>query len=173
MAPTPVKNILLTGRPGIGKTTVIMRLRELVANRDMAGFYTEEIRGDGQRLGFQIVTMSGKSGTLAHVNILSRQRVGKYGVDVVGFEKLALPELATPCDLVLIDEIGKMECFSDAFVDAVQRLLDGSTPVVATVASQGAGFIADVKARTDIELIEVTLGNRDGLPPSIAEQFPK
>ena len=70
---------------------------------------------------------------------------------------------------MLIDEIGKMECFSNAFVDAVQRLLDGSTPAIATVASKGAGFISEVKARIDVELIEVTLGNRDELPRRLAE----
>ena len=145
-----------------------MRMAERLNNRIVAGFYTEEIRCGARRQGFRAVTFSGRDATLAHINWRGRSRVGRYGVDVTGFERLVTPELARPCDLMLIDEIGKMECFSTAFVEVVQRLLDGTTPVVATVASRGAGFIADVKTRNDVELIEVTLANRDELPRSVA-----
>ena len=164
-------NILLTGRPGIGKTTVIMRLAERLKDRTLAGFYTDEIRLGAQRQGFRAVTFSGHTTTLAHVSLKSRLRVGRYGVDVAAFENLVLPELARPCDVMLIDEIGKMECFSARFVTVVQELLDGATPVVATVAAKGSRFIAEVKARTDVELFEVTRSNRDDLPQSLAERL--
>ncbi len=162
---------LLTGRPGVGKTNVIMRLAQCLNDQVVAGFYTEEIRCDAHRQGFRAMTFSGQDATLAHVGLRSRSRVGRYGVDAASFERLVTPELARPCDLMLIDEIGKMECFSTAFLAAVKRLLDGATPVIATVASKGAGFIADVKARNDVELIEVTLANRDELPRRLAERF--
>jgi len=105
------KHILLTGLPGIGKTTVIRRVVERLTDKTVAGFFTEEIREAGQRRGFRIATFSGGSGVLAHVNLKTNHRVGRYHVDVSGFERLVLPELRRPCDIVLIDEIGKMECF--------------------------------------------------------------
>ena len=162
------KAILLTGRPGVGKTTLIRHLAELLSNRAIAGFYTGEIREAGQRQGFGATTFSGGSCVLAHVSLKSRQRVGRYGVDVAAFEQLVLPELARPCDLMLIDEIGKMECFSARFVEVVRGLLDGPTPVVATVGVSGTGFIAEVKRRPDVTIWEVTRENRDELPRHVA-----
>lgn len=86
-------NLLLTGRPGVGKTTVITRLAEQLADRRITGFYTQEMREGGRRQGFRATTFSGEIIVLAHVEIRSRQRVGPYGVDVVAFEQLVLPEL--------------------------------------------------------------------------------
>jgi nucleoside-triphosphatase len=164
-------NLLLTGRPGVGKTTVIMRLADALGDLTKAGFYTEEMRRGGQRQGFCIVTFSEREATLAHVGIKSRFRVGRYGVDVAAFEETVLPELSRPCGLIIIDEIGKMECFSSRFVDTVRQLLDGETPVVATVASKGAGFIAEAKARPDVQVIDVTHDNRDTLPQDLAREL--
>jgi len=167
------KTILLTGRPGVGKTTVIRRLADLLPSRAIAGFCTGEIREAGQRQGFDATTFSGSSGVLAHVGLKSRQRVGRYGVDVAAFERLVLPELARPCDLLLIDEIGKMECFSTRFVDAVRGLLAGPTPVVATIGVSGAGFIAEVKRRSDVEIWQVTRESREETPRLVAARvFP-
>ncbi len=163
--------ILLTGRPGVGKTTVIMRLAELLPNRTLAGFYTEEIRVGAHRQGFRAVTFSGGMTTLAHVSIRSSSRVGRYRVDVSAFENLVMPELARACDLMLIDEIGKMECFSSRFVTATRELLDGPKAVAATVAIKGAGFIAEVKTREDVEMCDVTPANRDHLPRLLAERL--
>jgi len=160
-------NILVTGRPGIGKTTVVIGLAERLSDRTVAGFYTEEIRQGAHRQGFRAVTFSGRSMTLARVDLKGEPRVGRYGVNVSGFEKVILPELDRRCDLMLIDEIGKMECYSSRFVVAVQQALDGATPVVATVAGKGAGLIAEVKARPDVEIVEVTHANRDGLPDTL------
>ena len=165
------QHILLTGRPGVGKTTVIMRLAEHLRHLRLAGFYTDEIRRHGQRQRFRATTFSGGTTILAHVKVKSRQHVGRYGVNVTAFEQLVLPELARPADLLLIDEIGKMECFSSAFVSRVGDLLQASTPVVATVALAGGGFIAEVKRRADQETLQVTRDNRDELPQRLAEKL--
>jgi nucleoside-triphosphatase len=163
--------ILLTGRPGIGKTTVIRRLANLLAGRAIAGFYTDEIRVAGQRQGFRVTAFSGATDVLAHTKTHSPHRVGRYGVDVDAFERIVLAELARSADVVLIDEIGKMECFSPRFVQAMRELLDQSTPILATVALSGTGFIADVKRRPDVELWEVTNQDRDELPGQLAERI--
>jgi nucleoside-triphosphatase len=163
--------ILLTGRPGSGKTTVVRRLAELLASRTLAGFYTEEIRVAGQRQGFAIRTFSGTTGTLAHTRTCGPYRVGRYGIDVAAFERVVLPELARPAGVLLIDEIGKMECFSAPFVQAVRDLLDGPAPIVATVALHGTGLIADVKRRPDAKLLKVTPGTRDALPAQLVQRI--
>lgn len=165
------RNLLLTGRPGVGKTTVIVRLAEQLADRQVAGFYTEEIREAGRRQGFRAVTFAGGTTLLAHVAFDSRQHVGRYGVDVAAFERLVLSELTRPADVFLIDEIGKMECFSCRFTDAVRRLLGSPSAVVATVAASGGGFIAEVKARPDVEVFQVTHENRNDLPTRLGERL--
>jgi len=167
--------LLLTGRPGVGKTTVIMRTLALLDESHAVGFYTRELRGPRGRLGFEAVTLDGRKQVLAHVDFRSRQRVSKYGVDVAGFERRIVPSIdpeAQPeADLIVIDEIGKMECFSARFREAVRRALDSPLPLLGTIGKAGGGFIAEVKARPDVELIEVTLANRDRLPAQLAARL--
>jgi len=166
-----IKNVLLTGPPGCGKTTVIRRVIELLADLRLAGFYTQEIRQQGQRVGFEAIGLDGQATTLAHVDSRSSHRVGRYGVDVGGFEAILQAELATPADSVdvfVIDEIGKMECLSRVFAEIVTRVLDSQVPVLATVAAKGGGFIAAVRCRTDVEMITVSTSNRDKLAEELA-----
>jgi len=155
----------------VGKTTVIKKVAQILADREVRGFYTEEIRAGRQRQGFKIVTLDGAEGLLAHVDFPGPPRVSRYGVDVAGFEALVLPCLrGEGASLVLIDEIGKMECFSAAFVERVRTLLESETPVLAAIARSGGGFIAEVKRREDVEIIEVTRANRNELPRRIVEK---
>ena len=157
--------LLLTGRPGVGKTTAILRIADRTAPRRVAGFITEELREGGVRRGFRLETFGGRTAVMAHVDFPKTNRVGKYGVDVDIIDAAAAEALA-PCaaDVYLVDEIGKMECMSARFVAGMRCLLDGYAPVVATIAQRGGGFIAEVKARPDVELWEVTLANREELP---------
>ncbi|HET7343442.1 MAG TPA: nucleoside-triphosphatase [Methylomirabilota bacterium] len=161
--------LLLTGRPGSGKTTALRRAAERLAGRRLGGFYTEEIRRrGGERLGFRAVTFEGEAWDLARVDRPGPPRVGRYGVDLAVMERLAA-RLAPDArvDVWLVDEIGKMECLSPAFVAAMRALLDGPVPVVATIALRGGGFIAEVKRRPGAELRMVTPATRDALPAAI------
>ena len=169
-----IQKLLLTGQPGCGKTTIIMEIARRLEYRQIAGFYTQEIRSAGQRYGFSVQTFSRTRGTLSSVHIKNGPRVGRYRVDIHSIEQIVLPELDRPSDSVdvfVIDEIGKMECFSRRFVRAVSGILAGSIPLVATVALKGAGFIAEAKAHPDVELIKVTAANRDSLPAAIVARL--
>jgi nucleoside-triphosphatase len=147
---------------------------ELLKARRLAGFYTEELREHGQRVGFKAIGLGGNTAMLAHVDFCTEHRVGRYGVDVGAFGKIVRIELGKPpdeVDIFVIDEIGKMECMTPLFVAAITRVLDGPAPVLATIAAQGGGFIAGVKARPDVEIVEVTAANRDRLPDELVRRI--
>ena len=159
------KNILLTGLPGVGKTTLIRRLSEELKNLHPAGFYTEEIREEGFRKGFELISLDGKRGLLSHVEIKSPYRVGKYKVDVKGFEGFldSIAFFSPETKLIIIDEIGKMECLSPEFKRLIKEILDSEKMVVTTIAFKGSGLIEEIKKRNDIRLFEITERNRDSL----------
>jgi nucleoside-triphosphatase len=164
---------LIEARPGAGKTTTLQRLAELLRERNtiLSGFVTEEIRERGRRVGFSIETLGGERGTLAHQRLPGPPRVGRYGVAIGEFERLALPALRVPADAILIDELGKMELASLAFRNAVADLLEGDTPVVATVHAFRHPFTDALKRRPDAEVVRLTRENRDELPRLLAQKL--
>ncbi len=162
--------LLLTGFPGVGKTTVIRKVADRLTAKRRAGFFTEEIRVYGRRQGFRLVTFDGQERVIAHVDFSPTYRVSKYGVDVGAIDRMVEASLTLDpsVDIYLVDEIGKMECFSERFVGAMRTLLNADKIVVATVAQKGGGFISEVKQRDDIEIWSLTRDNRDGMPERVA-----
>jgi len=156
--------ILLTGPPGCGKTTAIMQIARSLDNKKLAGFYTEEIRQNKRRKGFRWIGFDGNAGMLAHVDIKSPFRVGRYGVDVTEFEEsvvLLLDERRGDAELFIIDEIGRMECCCKGFVCAVRTLFGSEKAVLATVAQKGGGLIAEVKTYPDVKMLTLNRSNYD------------
>lgn len=167
------KHILITGSPGIGKTTLVKRLFEEAAVLHPVGFYTEEIREGGIRRGFRLVSHDGRESILSHVDIRSPYKVGKYKVDVSGFDRFldTLRILKSDSGLVIIDEIGKMECFSRKFLSLLNELLHSETRLFATISQKGSGSIAEIKQRQDAKLFVMTHHNRDTMIAQILEDL--
>jgi nucleoside-triphosphatase len=167
--------ILVEARPGAGKTTTLTRLSELLgdAGGPLSGFVTGEVREAGRRVGFEIETFAGERATLAHIDLPGPPRVGRYGVDLEAFERLALPALAKPPEdgAVLIDELGKMELASERFRDAVEELLERPLPVVATVHVARHPFTDALKRRSDVEVVRLHARNRDRLPAELMRRL--
>lgn len=165
--------LLIEGRPGAGKTTAAQRLAGILQERGIPvrGFITEEIREGGRRVGFAVTAMGGTHAVLAHVNLGGPPRVGKYGVALNAFEQVALPALSDPAagDVVVIDELGKMELASAAFRDAVQRLLGTECSLVATVHTHRHPFTDALKRQ--IEVARLDASNRDRLPIEFADRL--
>ena len=149
---------LLTGKPGTGKTSLIKQAVAELEGR-AGGFYTEEIRSQGTRLGFRRVTLDGHEAILAHTDFNKRFQVGKYGVDVESLDRVgvsALRKAAEQCDLVVVDEIGKMELFSADFREAVLEIIGGGKRVLGTIMLHANPWADAIKRQPQVILVTVT-----------------
>jgi len=154
--------LLLTGKPGTGKTALI---KETLASTKVkgGGFYTEEIRTGGVRQGFRIVTLDGQEAILAHVDISSPHQVNKYGVDTASLNRVgvsALHQALKESDLIVIDEIGKMELLSPQFREAVTQAITSGKKVLGTIMLNPHPFADEIKRHPEVETILVTRDNR-------------
>jgi len=165
--------ILLTGKPGVGKTTVIQKVLDR-SLRPAGGFYTQEVRQGGIRQGFEIVTLDGQRAMLAQVGLRSRARVSKYGVNLAGLDEVgvsAIRQAIAASKLVVIDEIGPMEIISPLFRQAVLKALDSPSPVLATIVQRSMPFTDEIKSRPQVSLFEVLEVNRQLLPEKVLEML--
>lgn len=171
-------NLLLTGPPGSGKSTVLERVAEALAEQgfEVRGLVAPELRTLGHRVGFRIEDLgSGEGEVLAHVDREEGPSVGKYRVDVAAVDRVSEQaigaEARAQADVILIDEIAPMETFSEVFVEEARACLDADVVVIGTVHRKGTrGFVGEVKQRADVELFEVTTGTRDALPGELTER---
>lgn len=160
--------ILIRGRPGIGKTTLVKKIAEAFKKNDKGvfGFYTEELREKGERVGFRVKGLAGEEEIMAHIDFLTPYRVSKYKVDLARFEKIALPELEKGLKengVVVIDEIGKMELFSERFKVLVLELFKSERAIIATIPLVPLPFITNLIKIPRVKVIDITLTNRERL----------
>lgn len=165
------KNIFLTGGPSSGKTAVIKKVIEKL-HVATNGFYIEEERVASRRVGFVIRTLDGRKGYLAHQDIKSVFNIRKYGVSINNIDTIAVPSIAPVMrNIVILDGIGKMECFSEGFKLAAIKALDSSNIVIGTITLGGDHFLTEIKKRQDMEIHEVTWNNRMLLPDFIISRI--
>ncbi|XP_029376932.1 cancer-related nucleoside-triphosphatase isoform X1 [Echeneis naucrates] len=175
------KHVFLTGPPGVGKTTLVQKACDVLLSSGVGveGFYTEEVREGGRRVGFDVVTVTGERGHLSRIRDVAgashgRQEytVGQYVVDLPSFENLALPLFRNvgPANggsmkVFVIDEIGKMELFSQPFIRAVRHTLDSSPcTILGTIPvrkGKPLGVVEEVRSRTDVKIFLVSKENRN------------
>lgn len=166
------RNILVTGPPGCGKSTLIEKVINRI-KKPVTGFFTREIKERGRRVGFSINTLDGREGILAHKSIRSEYRVGKYGVNIEDIDTIAVPSLIPKGkdEIVVIDEIGKMECFSLLFRDTLMRVLNAPHWIIGSIAQKGDPFIQKIKERDDVMLVCIAQRNRDILVDQILDSI--
>jgi len=156
------KKILITGNPGVGKTTLIHNLI-LKLNASAGGFYTLEIRNEkGNRWGFKIISLNGTEGIMASVDIEGKNRISKYGVDVEIIDHVgvsAVKEALKHSEIIVIDEIGRMELFSRRFQDVVMEALDSPKILLGTITAKDNTFTKKIKERQDIKIVTLTRQN--------------
>ncbi len=167
------RTLLLTGRPGVGKTTVIKKVMQALGARG-GGFYTEEILGPGGRKGFRLVTAEGRETIMAHVDVRTRNRVGRYGVDVAALDAVGVAALRRAVEsrdmaAVIVDEIGKMELFSGEFRGAVLKAISSPKIVVATMMQKENDWTGALKALPQVTVWEITPANRDEMAGRVVQ----
>ena len=164
-----IKNIFITGKPGCGKTTLIMEiLKEL--NLPAGGFYTQEIREKDVRKGFKIITLDGKKGILAHIGIKSPYKVSKYRVNIKDLEEIGVKSILNSLKenkITIIDEVAKMELFSEKFKKAVILALDSKNKILGTIKMTFDPFTDKIRKRKDTKIFHLTRGNRGEIKKQI------
>ena len=163
------QTLLLTGRPGIGKTTIIKAVIAQLGDR-AGGFYTEEILGPGGRKGFRLITLDGHSAVIAHIDFKSRSQVGRYDVKVEAIDRLGAGAIRSAVEhnpIVIIDEIGKMELFSSPFQSAVLKAVSSPKIVLAAAMLDDHPWLLALKSLPHVTVWEVTKVNRAKLAEQV------
>jgi nucleoside-triphosphatase THEP1 len=162
---------LLTGKPRIGKSTAIREVIRLIGADRCGGFYTEEIRADGERISFKCVTLDGREAVIAHVDDPSPVRVGRYGVNVGSFDTLGIPALRDAIDskpVVVVDEFGFMQLESAQFRMLLDELVYGGKIVVGTIYANEHADFDWIKHAEGVRLFMLTEDNRAYIPAIVA-----
>lgn len=164
-----IERIFITGMPGLGKTMLIRKLADRL-DRPFHVFFTGEIRVRRQRTGFAVESFSGSRAVMAHMDIKSVHKVSKYGIDIEAFETVALPEMRVALregKLILLDEIGRMELFSEEFQPLLLELISRKIPLAATIMYKSDPFCNRLKKMPNSHLITIRAGRTELLAPEL------
>ncbi|MCK4366406.1 MAG: NTPase [Thermoplasmata archaeon] len=166
----------ITGLPGAGKTYALLKVIEMLEADDLTvgGMITESIIEDDTRVGFYVMDwVTGVRKVFAHKDIDSRTHIGQYGVDIEALEEVgvqAIRNATMDSGVVIIDEVGKMEVESEAFVNAVKDALDADKPLILTLHKKSRNpLLQDIRRRDDVRILEVTAVNKNLLPYKIVK----
>ncbi|QOR35180.1 AAA family ATPase [Clostridium sp. 'deep sea'] len=168
------KKIFITAKPRTGKSTAIKKVVDLIGKENCYGFYTEEIRIDGKREGFKIITMDGREGILASTRSESKVRLSRYGLELDTFEELcisSITNLPNTDKLIIIDEVGPIQMFSESFKKTLIEVIKEPNPIIGTIFFKDHPWIDEFKNRAEVSLIEITFDNRDEIPKKLIEGF--
>ncbi|MGQ9718999.1 MAG: NTPase [Nitrososphaerales archaeon] len=168
---------LMTGDPGVGKTTVIVRTISLIRAQgySIGGMLSREVRVKGERVGFELIDLaSGQKGTLASIKLNMGAKFGKYRVSLTDLAEIGAKSLLNAvdfCDIIVCDEIGPMELFSPDFRRAAKVVIDSGKPVIGIVHKRlNDPLVQELKSKPSVEITEVTRENREKLPEILADK---
>jgi nucleoside-triphosphatase len=170
------KGLFITGRAGIGKTTVFLETIKSLKSKgiEIGGFVSQEVREKGRRIGFEVIDLhSSRKAWLAKVGDEGGPRVGKYVVQLKDFENVSIEALSyamtsKKVDLIAVDELGPMELFSNIFRSFIKKIFIGNKPFLVTIHRR---LIYDSLIPKNVELVEVTISNRETLAGTIAHNL--
>lgn len=180
-----IPKIGITGMPSVGKTQTLIKIMEFLGENGyiLEGMLTEPIIKHKKRVGFYVEDWQTKEKEVfAHLDFDSKEKVGEYGVDIGALERIGVPAIEKAIsnedvNIIIIDEIGKMEMLSEKFCEAVIEALDSDKPIIVTLHKKSrTPLLQDVRRRDDIRILEVTDVNKNLLPYKIqkilAEKLP-
>ena len=166
-----VVRVLITGQPGCGKTTLIKKVARSLSI-PFCGFFTNEIRHGKKRVGFEIESFGGNKAIMSHIDIKSPCRVGKYGVDIQSIERIAVLEIEIALSekrLLIVDEIGKMELFSQRFKDLILKVFRTDIPFLGTILYKPHPFCDRLKNSPGIKLLTLKMNEYDKIYGKIVQ----
>ena len=158
-------NVIITGAPGIGKTTLIKHLIRDLTPVIIRGFYKEAILENDVVKGYRMITARFDEQIIAHIYFEGPEKFENFGINIDGLNKLVERELniSNGAELFIVDEIGRMECLSHSFCHSIQKILDSNIPMIASVGQILTSELKAIKSRKDISVIQVTQKNRETL----------
>jgi len=172
--------LFVTGQPGVGKTTLLLHVVDNLKTKGykVGGMTSSEVREQGTRIGFEIVNLqTGQKGWLAHIRQRVGPQVGKYRVNLDDLKNIGADSILNAienADITVVDEIGPMELFSQAFKDAIQRAVDSGKPLLGTIHFRAQDPLMNaIRKRDDVEIIEVTVENRGSINSLITAKILK
>jgi nucleoside-triphosphatase len=166
------ERVAITGAPGLGKSTLIRRVLDRLGCR-AGGVLAREVRRDGERVGFELLDLlTGEVGTLASIDG-DGPRLGRYRVNLQDLERVgagAIERAIRGADLVVVDEVGPMELFSERFAKAIAKAIESGKPMIVVVHAKSRHPLAK-RIREEFALFVVTEKNRDYLAEEIASEL--
>jgi nucleoside-triphosphatase len=166
---------LLTGEPGIGKTTALKKVISTLGVHNCGGFYTEEIRSpDGIRTGFRLVTLENQTVTVADVLSSSEIRVGRYGVHLEGLKVIGVQSIYAALAhkrFVIVDEIGPMQLYLAQFKQAIEDTLHSDKDLIGTIVLRSHPWADALKQSPNVQLFPVVNDNREHITQELVARL--
>ncbi len=170
---------IITGRPGIGKSTVCRKVIDLLREQGfkIGGVICPEVRVGRSRIGFKIIDlMSNKEGWLAHINFNTGIKVGRYHVNLNDLESIgisAINNAINQADVIVIDEIGPMELKSMRFKEMIFKAFNCEKPIISVVHWKLSRWLISATKHLEVKVYEVTFSNRNWLHELIFKEILK
>lgn len=172
-----VRIVLLTGLPGVGKTTMVKKIADNLVARGLkvAGITTSEVRENGQRIGFRITDLStGEEGWLARKESSGGPRTGSYRIVMDDLERIGVEALRKlirgGIDFAIVDEVGPMEMTSSSFRSSLGEVFHGSQATLVTV-KLGSRYEEIDAIRNECLQLELTSSNREEVYANLTDQI--